>query len=648
MLSGSNITQSINSHAFKMKLLASILVGTSIGLMPHTSHASPPASHLKSVDELFKSNYKIYSPLTGFLSSGSLTDKTFSKLDTILFTKIPGAEVFPTHMGKNPGAHLSGTAIAQLFVEFEKQKAIGTGSDFQARFQAQAVTILISDEGYKESLKEATRTIEKAQDEFNDYKKRAAAWEIESKKFNDETIEPVVKVFRKLKAELKKKGLKTSPELVEIDTKILALRAQAAEMKKQFLADGEKTKAEKKLKRAKDDNDFSGPAYQTRLAELTQTIAESFANDELSGKNSTYTTTATLLSYLWIKSAEKADLQGYLSIMSGANFLNKDASASLNDDFYKDYYSRSDYTSFTKKFAKAWRKRLWISKNLSAALAVSAGPAGGHARVPEIIAFSWVRWVKYSLFADCVEIGLHNIFNLFAYDPKTNSLDYRILQTLKDRHFPKMDQRVIEFFKKYPTMEDHKTTQAASEWIGIVSHLNNGYEDKSEDQKIDYKWPNQTELMGPYTNLLKVLNRLMGYDDVTSYNVPEIFARVKEISGFDVSSPTEEQFRANPRTGTYAAGSDSFVVNSSCGKLHLTFEFISKNSGKEARKVAEIIASKASHLKADHAKEFRYRASHDYLERAQNAQSGPSVCPIAPTEEAAPIVAEAPATNVEN
>jgi hypothetical protein len=101
------------------------------------AEANVPLSHLKGLDELFPKENKIYSPMIGLLAHETWIPTQYeaksggplSELLNKLFIKIPNAEIQPSHLGKNPGAHLTPSVIGKFFVEFEKLKTSGVGSE---------------------------------------------------------------------------------------------------------------------------------------------------------------------------------------------------------------------------------------------------------------------------------------------------------------------------------------------------------------------------------------------------------------------------------------------------------------------------------------------------------------------------------------
>ncbi|MEO5970844.1 MAG: hypothetical protein ABIQ95_13030 [Bdellovibrionia bacterium] len=117
----------VQSLLIQFRIASLAIVGFSSSLQ-----AALPVSHIKGIDELFQAKYHIYSPLIGLNQDESWVQSLLNqkeeferpeiRLVQLLFSPVPGGEVFPTHLSKNPAAHLSSASIARIFLEFEKLK----------------------------------------------------------------------------------------------------------------------------------------------------------------------------------------------------------------------------------------------------------------------------------------------------------------------------------------------------------------------------------------------------------------------------------------------------------------------------------------------------------------------------------------------
>ncbi|MEO5970845.1 MAG: hypothetical protein ABIQ95_13035 [Bdellovibrionia bacterium] len=316
-------------------------------------------------------------------------------------------------------------------------------------------------------------------------------------------------------------------------------------------------KSKEKLSYLKDSNDIDNQDYQTRLDELTETLAETFYQDEQNThqrlQGNSYTR-PLLLRYLWCKYNRKSDLKDYLEVMRDGGALKAKQLKNLTDEFYQDYYTLDDYQRIKTSFISAFFKNRWIQRH----------------------------------FPDCGENALHNILNLISFNPGTGQFDYRILESMKANHYPNLNGKLIAFYRAYPSPEEHNSKTAASEWIQVVSELNEGIEELELNRKVHYLRERKTHLYGNYTNLIKVMNRLFGYDDIAMDHMQKIFAKLKEVSGREILySPDAldtEEF------GTVLFNIDSHVFNlNSYRPFHVSFKYFENTNDKVLEKLKRFL-----------------------------------------------------------
>jgi hypothetical protein len=384
-------------------------------------------------------------------------------------------------------------------------------------------------------------------------------------------------------------------------------------MKQDFISGDERSAEERTIKRLREANDVFGADYRQSLDEFVDTLVSSFFTYEVSTDPSDslhYATTTSLLSYLWMKYTEKSDFRGYFAALSSLNFLTSDAWD--QETFYQDYYSGSDYVHFVRRFSRAWHKQRWVIEHLPAAFAMTAD-VFQDSKAPDLMPFSYIRWARYTLFPDCCENALHHIFGFMAFNPTTGLYDYRILEKLRDQYYPKMSQAVIDYFKTHVTKAENTTDAASSAWIKIVSKLNAGYDKSVEETRVHYEKKDR-EVSGPYSNLVRVINRLLGVEEIKPDRMVEIFSRVKEISGLEVVYSTEGTDAQSYGAVVFGIGKNTFVLKS-YRPVHVTFNLIKQNTDQISERITKIISKKASKEKSDPVHAFRYKLALEYMNK---------------------------------
>jgi hypothetical protein len=645
---------------YKNKILKLLCICLFSGLLPLPSQATIPVTHIKGVDELFAPSYKIYSPLTGLLQHSTFLPKTLpdadaSNLEPIqnllssFFVKVSADEIFTSHVLKNPAAHFSGGTIAKIFIEFERAKAAGlTTAQMSQQLPVKFMNAVLWDEGYQKNLLRVDANIQAMRAKHESLLQRFNAEQLETavaEEFREKNYGPIKSMINKMTKQVAiqaKQGKDTTTlatELAGLEVKRVEVYRQYAEMLEKFKARGfvtktEKNKSESDLKRYVENNDLKTEAYLGKLTDLVKTIADCFVKYDLVDaslfpRSNRYATTSALLSVLWVKYTDKKDLAEYIYTMAQAGFLNSEASVMLDESFYNDHYTQQSYIHSIGLFSNLWfKKQTWVNDHFTDSLLMSSD-FSGNSKVPPYVAWS-ATWATYHLdFQDCVENVLHNLFLLITFNEKTDQFDYRILEQLKAKYYPDLSPKLIEYFKTYPTEADHNSVKAIRAWVDLVSAQNRpGVIDP--DQKIGYGIEKlQRDIIGPYSNGLKVLNTLFGFSDIKPDRMEELFARTHEVANAliqaDGGAPSAYQViysralvNGNATdAATFGVGKRRFEIVS-YGERHVTFKLLQSDSGQVSENIAGIFGQSANGKNADPVMDFRYSAGLEYLKKARN------------------------------
>ncbi len=624
--------------AFGNKVLRqSVLAGWCL-IVSAGAQATLPVSHLKGVDDLFADDYRIYSPLSGLLhqslvlANGDLKSQQavlLNQVESALFVKLNEGEVVPSHMFSNPAANLSGATVAKIFVEFEKIKD-SFGSELKrpdvveeavAQLQQKILSVIKSDSAYLGALQEAKANQEIARNELVRVQKLIAEQpELEKKaeEFKKKNLSPIYAQIKAIKAQIKNNPDATCSDLTELEKQKAQHEKTYDAMRSGFLKAADRSSVLSRLENQIQTNETEGPAYQTKLREFTQALAQSFLSLDLtrySPSEFPNATTNALLSFLWMKWDEKSELASYLEVFAKANFVEKSEWSRVDRDFYTNYFSETDYADLLASFTSAWSKAKWVSENFASSVAfvTDVGNVGAEAlRAPKIVPFSYTNWVTYNpLFPDCTENGIHNLFNLIVFNPSTGAYDVEILRKLKAQFYPNLDESVIAYYSKYKTNAEHNTREAKRAWVKIMYKLNDGFESLSKESKIKYVRGDH-ELSASYQNITKVINRLMGISDWSQDNFAKIFEDVSKVSGINVHYERTE-ISSKVHRGTFDLGS-SAVQMTSYGNLHCTFKKVKNLKDKRIQDLLKILRDKTkTHTKKGESKTLRYQAVSEYL-----------------------------------
>lgn len=570
-------------------------------------HAAIPVSHIKGIDELFSSKYKVYSPLIGLNQEDDSIQSLYNleptesrpevKLVQMLFSAVPGGEVFPTHLAKNPGAHLNPSLIAKLFHEFELMKASDlTKSEFVGTLSDKLLRRITSDVKYQESISAAQQVALEAELEkeaVNRSSEEAARQSEVAEEFRNLNITPLDRKIKKLRIQGKQDADSVRTELETLTQVRDSLTKQYEELRKVIPKHGKRQRDKDRLIYLVETNDVNSEEYKLRLVDLTTSLSESFylyeRNPNLSYPGSSVTR-SILLRYLWSKYLNKADLKDYLEEMVLLGAIQAKDWSRLGDAFFQDYYTAEEYIQFKSKFWKSIFKKRWVRRHLPKAVALVHDTAPGKA-VPPIVPFGYLRWITYSDFPDCGENALHNVFNLITFNSKKGIFDFELLEKLKSSYYPGLSDKLIMFYRSYPGPAQHDSNLIANEWIQLVSDLNQGIEELELEKKVHYLRDRRTHLYGKYGNLIKVVNRLFGYEDLCKDNMSEILSKVKEVSGLEIFYQGDGVDNEGFGTALFHVDSHVFKLNS-YRPFHVTYKYHEDTNDKILRKLKSFIGRK--------------------------------------------------------
>ena len=155
-----------------------------------------------------------------------------------------------------------------------------------------------------------------------------------------------------------------------------------------------------------------------------------------------------LLGFLWQEAEDKKQIAGVL-----------EASGLLEPESWKDQ-------SYTKKAYKKIRKKIQKRKETSFKEKAYAGYAYTlyDSLYPEKISYGNATAPNGSGYGDCGETMVRNFFNVVFYQKGEEFST--VLKTM-----PNLNQRIVDFYTKYPNISAQKTPEAREAWVKIVSNL---------------------------------------------------------------------------------------------------------------------------------------------------------------------------------
>jgi len=506
------------------------------------SRGTIPSTHLKGIDELFPAEHQLHSPLTGMLFHDSFVEKAIGMKDEPI------------------------GVVANLLFQLIAEEEIYATNMASAPGSHLTPSVI----GHFVKIYETHRKLPMSDDDL-----------------------------RKSLRSAFKESLTSDPEYQS--------SLDAAEREGEKSAKEDPPKDTKKRKAHQARYDVRSAKFQEKVTNLVDAIVESYATYEFgtpSDPELSFATTILLNSYMWKKYADKSHLQGYLRVMAEAGLLTPKARGTLNEKFFADIYTSDDLRKIAAS-VPALRRSQWVRDNFAAAI-VTAIENGGEASFPRITPFIRVLWALYSRYADCCEIVIHVLFDMLAYNPQTNEIDYRMLESLKQKYYPNMSSAILGYYKKYPTYASQQSIQARGEWVhnmeGLGADIAYGYEDK------------QCEVLPPAKNLLKVVYRLLGYDDINGDYMTEIFNRVREVSGFSVVYSELKPKHKDSTLSLFTSDKNKLYLTT-LGTRHAYLKLKKPTSNKGARRITKVIAKEQlSGQKDDPIEALRYRGAKTVLQ----------------------------------
>ena len=541
-----------------------------------------PGDEIEGLHAIFKADYRQYSPLQGMIFSynhfvnnlyryGDKEREPAVALIQELFHVLPGGEIQPTHAGRNSGSHLTPSLIGDVFEELERMKSNSQGEkDFDTirqKLSGNLAGIINNHVDYQldtDKLQEDVRKAEVALEELHQKEEDATEVRQRIKVLEGDVIKANRHHIKRLKKDLK--GADPDRKTVieaEIQQRIEQndqTELELAELRTKIVTSLDFKVARKTLKRAQDAADLE---RKSRVS-IANIITTSFCTYEFDFPDVApanlpkFSTTAILLSFLWRKYDSISAFERYFESMSRMNALNVSLSAVLEllNKRYSNSYCSSDHNdgsasashsaidqnaSLDSDSDNSHRHnrgaRVWSPATVEKATRITIGNPGNNDR-PAVMVFSYVTWAAYSEFPDCGETALRNLFNQLVYNPDTGKFDNELLVELKEKYYPDMSQLLINFYKKNDKPQDSAHSNAAVEWIDVVSKLNSlrGW---TKDNALQIKYRRDKEeqnLASPLRNALKVVNALCGVDDVEgAMLVRQIAYQINELRDLELT-----------------------------------------------------------------------------------------------------------------
>jgi hypothetical protein len=498
-----------------------------------------PVAELEGFHKFFEPSYRRYSPLYGLLFSyNNMVDNLYRygnadaepavALIRSLFHQLPGGDVQPTHLGSEPGAHLSASLIGLLIEKFESLK-----HRLEEMPHQEAMAFLVNEllqqtvnhPDYQLERKELIENSVKAQQNLNHLRRRdeeSQPVRDEIKMLEGDVIKASRHKVKRLKKQLDKFKDKQAIEktISEIEITMKSAERKVADLRSQIVTSLDFKLARKNLQRAEQmvEQEKSGrEAYVTALA-------SSFLRYDLESANPSclpkYTTAAVLLAYMWRKYDGVHFLEEYFEVMERMGALVRPAGE--RGDLLKQEIDCT-LDSSIRKFP---RVQEWSAGDTEAAAIVVIGQPGVIRR-PTIVPFSYITWAAYSEFPDCGETALRNFLNQLLYNPNTGMFDHGLLKLLRAAYYPNMNPKLLQFYQRHVSPQDSTSQETAVEWIDTTTGLNDG---RDGGVLIRYRREKQqTNIASPLKNLLRVFNALFGIEPLDKESLPEVIDHMNEL-----------------------------------------------------------------------------------------------------------------------
>lgn len=530
-----------NKHSFSLQESFRQRVLTPVGI---------PLDEVSRLHEMFKPTHLHFSPLIGAIFTynnfidnlyryGS-PDEAAVILIRSLFHALPGGEIQTTHLGRCAGAHVSSSVIGEILELFEKAKSeleLVAHDKRTKRLEEEIFKLISCHADYQASTKYLCDDIDRAT-QFLD---NEIQHDRDSKDVRDmiKTIEgTTIKTRHHLIKRLEKELAVTldignreriTGEIRTLQNEIEAANNHLHELRAQTVRSVDFKTAKKSLRRAQEMVEFE----KDSRVWLAKTLTDCFLAYDWNPTSELtalplprFSTLIILLAFLWRKYVRTDHLRGYLESMSRLGAL-IGSKAAVKEYFDREAHGQSTCLSMTAP--KALRRHLWSAKEKATAAVIIISKPGETHR-PPIVQFSYVRWASYSKFPDCGETALRNLFNQVLYNPASGLFDYQLLHELRDRWYPLLSQKLIDFYVKYPHPEEVSEYNVSSDWIAVISNLNAG---GLKTFEIRYHRKKQQEnIASPLSNLLCAWSSLFGVDTPFTDSLENVVCHVNKLRGW--------------------------------------------------------------------------------------------------------------------
>jgi hypothetical protein len=506
-----------------------------------------PVEDLRELHETFKPSHRIYSPLFGMIFNYNNfidnaykfgdSDETAVQLIRLMFHLLPGGDIHTTHIGSCPAAHFSAGIIGRIFETFENLKcelSDLTVKDRVGKLSDELVRMIINHPDYVEEIRKLHQNVQRAEEHLRTLEKREKdASEIRHtiKILEGDEIKRSRHVMKRLQNELQNASECRREELyTEIkrhNDNVDAALKKVVELRKLIVTSNDFKVARKTIRRAETAVVLE---EESRLS-LTSLIALSFCSYDLEESSPMmlpkFTTTVILQAYIWRKFNSIEALVDYFQSMDRIHALNVPLIRIIESLRSSD--SRSNVSRPQQLDLEICKvKTLWTPRQIERAVVVSICKPDIGQRVP-VVPFSYITWAAYSEFPDCGETALRNLMNQLLYNSNTKKFDVDLLFELREKHFPKMNRKLIEFYTKNSNPMECIDPLVAKEWISTVSGLNAG---RNSGPMIKYRRElQQQNIASPLSNVLRVFNALMGIEPLDMNRLEEVVRRINELRG---------------------------------------------------------------------------------------------------------------------
>jgi hypothetical protein len=212
-----------------------------------------------------------------------------------------------------------------------------------------------------------------------------------------------------------------------------------------------------------------------------------------------------LLAFLWATVQKKQDFLDYFKELSPDSLSDQGRLVMHHSDaqtrFVTEAFPATDSTQdeFLSQFAH----------NPAIAMAYAYHDQLHLDNIPKALTYGTAHYTSKEgrtfEFSDCGETSLRNVFNIFLYDPETQTFDSKRLENLKG-----VNPQLIAFYNEFDSQAKAATSQARDSWTQIVSNLS--ADANSEALKINYQRPLKTaicEISAGVSNMTKVIDHLL-------------------------------------------------------------------------------------------------------------------------------------------